>query len=125
MMETELLLASNNAHKHQEFIRLFAGTEILTPREIGVEFAFEEDGGTFLDNAFGKAMTLFHLAKRPVIADDSGLCVRALGGSRGCFPPATGQDRAGCSWMPPGATPTSWTGWRGCRIAPRTSCAAW
>ena len=83
MMDTELLLASNNAHKHQEFLRLFPGVRILVPRELGIEFAFEEDGETFLENAFGKATALFAIAKRPVIADDSGLCVRALGGQPG------------------------------------------
>jgi XTP/dITP diphosphohydrolase len=85
MMKTELLLASNNEHKHQEFTRLFPHADIRTPREIGIEFAFEEDGETFLENAFGKAMTLFHAARRPVIADDSGLCVPALGGQPGVF----------------------------------------
>jgi XTP/dITP diphosphohydrolase len=83
MMKTELLLASNNEHKHQEFLRLFPTAVVRTPRELGIAFAFEEDGETFLENAFGKAMTLFRAAKRPVIADDSGLCVPALGGQPG------------------------------------------
>ena len=85
MTKPELLLASNNAHKHQEFLRLFPQAAVRIPRDIGVEFAFEEDGETFLENAFGKAMALFHAAKRPVIADDSGLCVPALGGQPGVF----------------------------------------
>jgi XTP/dITP diphosphohydrolase len=85
MMETEFLLASNNAHKHQEFMRLFPGIRILRPRDLGLEFDFEEAGETFLENAFGKAMALFQMAKRPVIADDSGLCVGALGGEPGIF----------------------------------------
>ena len=83
MMYTELLLASNNAHKHQEFLRLFPGVRILVPGDLGIDFVFEEDGETFLGNAFGKATALFAAAKRPVIADDSGLCVRALGGQPG------------------------------------------
>jgi len=80
-----ILLASNNTHKHQEFVRLFPGVEIRTPRDIGVGFEFDEDGDTFLANAFGKAMALFRAARVPVIADDSGLCVAALGGEPGIY----------------------------------------
>jgi XTP/dITP diphosphohydrolase len=95
MMYTELLLASNNAHKHQEFLRLFPGVRILLPRELGIEFSFEEDGETFLENAFGKATALFSIAKRPVIADDSGLCVRALGGQPGVLSSRYGSAAGG------------------------------
>jgi XTP/dITP diphosphohydrolase len=95
MMERELLLASNNNHKKQEFVRLFPGARILTPVEIGLRFDFEEDGDTFLANAFGKAEALFHLAGRPVIADDSGLCVKALGGEPGIFSSRYGAGAGG------------------------------
>ena len=82
-MATEILFASNNDHKRREFLRLFPGVSLLTPRDIGVGFDFEENGETFLANAQGKAMALFQAARRPVIADDSGLCVRSLGGKPG------------------------------------------
>jgi XTP/dITP diphosphohydrolase len=80
---TELLLASNNEHKHLEFTRLFPGVRILLPREIGVTFDHPEDGATFLANALGKAGALYAIARRPVIGDDSGLCVDSLGGAPG------------------------------------------
>jgi XTP/dITP diphosphohydrolase len=80
---TELLLASNNDHKHAEFVRLFPGVRIVRPREIGVDFDFIEDGPSFLANALGKARTLQGVTHRPVIGDDSGLCVAALGGEPG------------------------------------------
>ncbi len=95
MMEKELLLASNNGHKRDEFIRLFPGVSIVTPQEIGVSFDFEEDGETFLANAFGKAMALFQAARRPVIGDDSGLCVPALGGEPGIFSSRYGAGAGG------------------------------
>jgi len=82
-MAIELVLASNNEHKHAEFCRLFPKARILLPRELGVSFHFDEMGATFFDNARGKALALFRAAGRPVIADDSGLCVRALGGAPG------------------------------------------
>ncbi len=95
MMEQEFLLASNNEHKRQEFVRLLPGVRILTPADVGLRFEFDEDGETFLANAFGKAMALFHAAQRPVIADDSGLCVRALGGEPGIFSSRYGSGAGG------------------------------
>ncbi|HVO39061.1 MAG TPA: RdgB/HAM1 family non-canonical purine NTP pyrophosphatase [Spirochaetia bacterium] len=79
----EMVLASNNAHKLAEVSRLFPGTRIITPRELGIVFEFEENGATFFDNARGKAASLFQKVGRPVLADDSGLCVHALGGAPG------------------------------------------
>lgn len=84
-MMTELLLASNNEHKRREFTRLFPGVKILEPRDVGIRFDFPEDGETFFANAYGKAAALQLLAGRPVIADDSGLCVDALGGEPGIY----------------------------------------
>jgi XTP/dITP diphosphohydrolase len=95
MMEQEFLLASNNKHKRQEFVRLLPGVRILTPADVGLRFEFDEDGETFLANAFGKAMALFHAAQRPVIADDSGLSVRALGGEPGIFSARYGSGAGG------------------------------
>ena len=83
MMVNELLLATNNDHKHREFLRLFPGFHVIMPKDVGVRFEFEEKGETFLDNALGKARALFRAARRPVLADDSGLCVDALGGEPG------------------------------------------
>src|SRR5208337_216816 len=82
---TELLLASNNEHKSREFARLFRGVTIRLPGDVGIHFDFAENGGTFLSNAQGKAAALYLRAQRPVIADDSGLCVPALGGEPGIF----------------------------------------
>ncbi len=84
-MMTELLLASNNEHKCRECARLFRGVTILMPRDVGIDFDFPEDGDTFFANAHGKAAALQRRAGRPVIADDSGLCVAALGGEPGIF----------------------------------------
>lgn len=81
----ELLLATNNAHKHREFLRLLPGCRIVLPADAGIDFDFKEGGESFLSNALGKARALFRLAGRPVIADDSGLAVDALGGAPGVF----------------------------------------
>jgi XTP/dITP diphosphohydrolase len=79
----KLLLATNNMHKWKEFQRIFEGYEVLLPKELELSFEFEEEGSSFLENALGKARTLYGLANRPVLSDDSGLCVPALGGEPG------------------------------------------
>jgi XTP/dITP diphosphohydrolase len=91
---TELLLASNNDHKHAELVRLFPGVAIVRPRDIGVDFDFAEDGASFLENALGKARALQGIARRPVIGDDSGLCVAALDGEPGVRSSRYGSDGA-------------------------------
>ena len=55
------------------------------PREAGLDFNFLENGKSFLENAYGKALALYERAGVPVIADDSGLCVTALGGEPGLY----------------------------------------
>ena len=91
-MISELLLASNNEHKRREFARLFRGVSIVMPRDIGIDFDFPENGETFLANARGKAAALYVQARRPVIADDSGLCVASLGGEPGVFSARYGSE---------------------------------
>jgi XTP/dITP diphosphohydrolase len=85
MMVTDILLASNNDHKRTELARLLPGVSLLTPADLGIDFDFEENGASFLENARGKALALYEKARRPVIADDSGLCVAALGGEPGIY----------------------------------------
>jgi XTP/dITP diphosphohydrolase len=85
---SRLLVASNNPHKREELARILTGVALVGPREIGIDFDYEEEADTFHQNALGKALRLHALAEgrsdiRAVIADDSGLCVDALGGRPG------------------------------------------
>jgi len=79
----KLLLATNNMHKWREFQRIFDGHEMLLPEDLKLNFQFEEQGSSFLENALGKARALYRKAEQPVLSDDSGLCVPALGGEPG------------------------------------------
>lgn len=86
----KLLLATNNAHKAREIREILSDsfTEILTMRDAGIVFEVEEDGSTFRENALKKAVeTLAFAGDRfdAVLADDSGLCVDALGGAPGVY----------------------------------------
>ena len=96
----KLILASNNQHKLTE-IREILGDhfeEILTLREAGIGHETVEDGETFLENAAKKAREIAELSGCCALADDSGLCVDALGGAPGVlsarFSGVHGDDRA-------------------------------
>ncbi|HOX12717.1 MAG TPA: RdgB/HAM1 family non-canonical purine NTP pyrophosphatase, partial [Spirochaetales bacterium] len=78
-----LYIATNNAHKVKELAELFPGIPLRTPADAGIEFDHDETEDSFLGNSLGKARALFGLVKAPVLADDSGLCVDALGGAPG------------------------------------------
>jgi len=80
-----LTAATNNPHKMREFRRLFPDFRILSPEQIDWAFSFEETGTTYLENALGKALHLYHLVETPVLADDSGLEVAGLGGEPGIY----------------------------------------
>jgi len=83
-----LIIASNNKNKIDE-IRQILGerfSEILSLREAGVELDTVEDADSFLGNARKKALEAAALLPGDaVLADDSGLCVDALGGAPGVY----------------------------------------
>lgn len=79
-----LALASNNAGKLKEFAQLLAplGIQVLPQSAFNVSEA-EEPHVTFIENALAKARHCSRLTGLPALADDSGLCVEALGGAPG------------------------------------------
>ena len=81
---SRLVLASGNPGKLREFRRLLAplGIDVIAQAELGIEEA-EEPHATFIENALAKARHAGARAKLPALADDSGICVRALGGAPG------------------------------------------
>lgn len=78
-----LYVASNNAHKLEEIRSAMPRFDIRTPGDAGIDFDFPEDADSFIGNSTGKALALWKLLGAPVLADDSGLCVDALGGRPG------------------------------------------
>lgn len=82
----KLVVATHNAGKLQE-IKNFLGPyvrEIVSAGELGLPEP-EETGESFAENAIIKAQAAMEASGLPAIADDSGLCVRALGGAPGIF----------------------------------------
>lgn len=84
-MPMNILLATSNTHKRDEFARILADHAIFLPSELGLTFDFEESGETFTENALGKALSLLPSIPEgyAILADDSGVCVDALGGRPG------------------------------------------
>ena len=82
----KLVVASSNAGKLAEFRDLLGetGYEFVTQGELGVADV-EETGLTFVENALLKARNAARATGLPTLADDSGLCVDALGGAPGLY----------------------------------------
>jgi len=80
-----IYLASGNRHKQEEFAAILEEHRISLPADAGIHFDPEETGSTFLENALLKARVLYEQVQCPVIADDSGLCIDALGGKPGIY----------------------------------------
>lgn len=97
-----LVLASNNAKKLSELQALLAGLplSLVSQGSLGVAEA-EEPHHTFIENALAKARHAARLSGHAALADDSGLCVGALGGAPGVvsahyggeLAPTPGEDR--------------------------------
>lgn len=83
----KLIIASNNAHKLVE-IKAILGDffeEIQSLREAGIDHDTVEDGTTFMENAIKKAREIAEISGCCALADDSGICVDALGGAPGIY----------------------------------------
>ena len=82
------VLASNNKGKLTEFKRLFAEADldvVIVPQgQLNIDDAIE-DGLSFIENAIIKARHASRVSGLPAIADDSGLCVPALGNAPGIY----------------------------------------
>ena len=80
----KLVIASGNPGKLREFQFLLRplGIEVMTQAQLGIGEA-DEPHATFIENALAKARHASLLSGLPALADDSGICVTALGGAPG------------------------------------------
>ena len=83
----KLVLASKNKKKIVEMNDILnnLGVEVCSQAEAGVDLEVEETGTTFEENSLIKARAVMEASGMPAIADDSGLCVDALGGAPGVY----------------------------------------
>lgn len=79
--------ATNNPGKLRELRRILQrmGHEVKSPQDLGIVLDPAETGDSFAANAAQKAQAYMAECGLPVVADDSGLCVRALGGAPGIY----------------------------------------
>ena len=85
-----IVLASNNKHKIKEFKEMLPEYNVLSLSDINYTDDIEETGETFEENSLLKARTIHDYLKDShpdyiVIADDSGLCCKALNGKPGVY----------------------------------------
>ncbi len=82
----KLIVASSNKGKLREIKTLLGDRyEIVSMKEAGIDIEIDETGVTFEENALIKAKTVYGVCGCPVISDDSGLMVDALGGAPGVY----------------------------------------
>lgn len=80
----KIIIASNNQGKIIEFKNLLGNQfNAVSMMEYGIEIDIAETGTSFVENAIIKAQIIYQQTNCAVIADDSGLCIDALGGLPG------------------------------------------
>lgn len=84
-MTLQLVLATHNAHKVEEFQKILGGADLAVTVAAYDGPEPVEDGVTFADNALIKARVAAEHAGQIALADDSGVCVDVLGGAPGIF----------------------------------------
>ncbi len=83
----EIVIASNNFHKISEFKGVLEkyGVKIYSLNDLNIHVEVDETGKTFKENAFLKAEAISKLTDKVVVADDSGLEIRALDNFPGIY----------------------------------------
>lgn len=84
----KLIVASNNIKKIKEIKEILSKypIEIMSLKEAGIDIDIEENGDTFMENAYIKASEIYKILDNAmVLADDSGLTVDCLGGAPGVY----------------------------------------
>ena len=96
MLERTLILATRNRGKISEFRELLGNhdIEIKSLLDFGPIPPVVEDGKTFEDNAYKKALSTARVLGLPALADDSGLVVKALAGAPGVYSARYARDDA-------------------------------
>ena len=81
----KVIAATKNKGKIREMQEILAplDIEIVSQQELGLDVDVEETGDTFVKNALIKARAVAMVCDYPILADDSGICVEALGGAPG------------------------------------------
>ncbi|MDY6367513.1 MAG: RdgB/HAM1 family non-canonical purine NTP pyrophosphatase [Clostridia bacterium] len=88
----KIVVATSNKGKLKEFSQILSDYVIISMKDAGFKGEIEETGKTFRENAYLKAKTVADSLGVPALADDSGLCVNALGGAPGIYSARYSED---------------------------------
>lgn len=80
-----ILAATTNQGKVKEIKKILSDFDVISLKEAGIDIDVEENGTTFSENAYIKASEIAKLTDLPVLADDSGLEIKALDGRPGVY----------------------------------------
>lgn len=80
-----LVVATGNVHKLREIAEIFTDFDVVSQKQMGFLDEVEENGSTFAENALIKARAAAKALGCIALADDSGICVDALGGAPGVY----------------------------------------
>lgn len=78
-----MVVATNNKNKLEEIRNILKIDNLYALKDKNITIDVVEDGETFLENAKKKAKEIYNVVQEPVIADDSGLCIKCLDGFPG------------------------------------------
>jgi len=81
----KIIFATHNKGKLIEMKKILHDFEVIGAEEAGVFEDVIEDGATFAENALKKARFVMEKTKMITVADDSGVCIKALNGAPGVF----------------------------------------
>ena len=98
----KLIFATHNQGKVEEIKKIFGDLDIdiLSADEAGISEDVVEDGKTFEENSLKKARFINEKTKEWTMADDSGICVKALGGAPGIYSARwAGENASGEEWV--------------------------
>jgi XTP/dITP diphosphohydrolase len=90
----EIIVATANEHKKKELSKIFGDNiKLLSLNDIEFKGKIIENGKTFIDNSLIKCRAIYKAFKKPVLADDSGICTEALLGAPGVFSARFGGEK--------------------------------
>lgn len=84
-MNLEIVLATNNKHKVDEYRKIFKGYKVVfySLSDLNLNVDVIENGKTYKENALKKARAVANIVNFPVLVDDSGIEIKALGNRPG------------------------------------------
>lgn len=97
LMEKKIVLATGNEGKAKEFNELLSplGFKVVSLKEAGIVSKPIEDGKSYRENSYIKAFDASRQTSLPVLADDSGIEIEAMGNAPGILTSRYAQENGG------------------------------